>query len=165
MPSLYHHTFTPSQGESIPLSTYAGKVILIVNTATQCGLAPQFAGLEHLHQTYRDTGLVVLGFPCDQFLHQEPESDASMAHTCQIRFGVTFPLSRKIEVNGEQTDPLFADLKQALPGGFLGLLGGTIKWNFTKFLVNRQGLPVKRYAPTIDPLRIEKDIQRLLRES
>lgn len=162
MNTIYDYTFTASTGETIPLSSFKGKTILIVNTATKCGLAPQFKGLEELHKKYQEKNLVVLGFPCDQFMNQEPETDASMAEACELNFGVTFPLSKKIDVNGEHTDALFKFLKKELPGGFLGLFGKSIKWNFTKFLIAPDGKPYKRYAPTVAPHKIEKDLLKLL---
>lgn len=149
--------FTPL-GEVAPMSRYQGKVILVVNTATKCGLAPQFEGLEHLYQKYRDKGLVVLGFPSDQF-SQEPEADETMTSTCKVNFGVTFPLFRKIHVNGKTTDPVFVFLKKKLRGIF----GGRILWNFTKFLVDAEGNPVKRFAPTVKPSAIGKHIEGLLK--
>ncbi|MBN2281632.1 MAG: glutathione peroxidase [Candidatus Marinimicrobia bacterium] len=150
--------FKTPQGKEIKMSEYQGKAILIVNTATQCGLAPQFDGLEKLHQNYKDKGLVVLGFPCDQFAGQEPETNDTVEQTCKINFGVTFQLSEKIDVNGANTHPLFVYLKQNLKGIF----GSKIKWNFTKFLITPEGRPFKRYAPTVKPEKIEKDIQKLL---
>lgn len=160
--TIYDYTFTTSRGEIHPMSDFQGKVILIVNTATKCGLAPQFAELEELHERYKDQGLVVLGFPCDQFMNQEPESDETMGAVCQRNFGVTFPLSRKIQVNGTHTDPLFVFLKESLHRWYLGK---DIKWNFTKFLVTKEGIPYKRYAPTVPPLQMEDDIVLLLSKS
>jgi glutathione peroxidase len=148
------------RGNTIPMSDYKGKVILVVNTATKCGLAPQFEGLEGLYQKYKDKGLVVLGFPCNQFAGQEPESNETMAETCKVNFGVTFPLMEKIEVNGPGTHPVFQFLKRKLGG----LFGSRIKWNFTKFLIDADGRPVKRFAPVTKPESIEKNIQALLRQ-
>ena len=125
------------------MSAYIGKVVLVVNTATQCGLTPQFEGLEKLYQDYKDKGLIVLGFPCNQFGAQEPLSNDSMEETCKINHGVTFPLFEKIEVNGDHTHPVFKYLKSKLGGVF----GRRIKWNFTKFLLDRDGRPVKRFSP------------------
>ena len=144
---------TPS-GKDLPMSAYRGKALLLVNTATKCGLAPQFRELEALHQKYKDQGLVILGFPCNQFQNQEPELNETMEQSCEINFGVTFQLTEKIKVNGRETHPLFRYLKDQLPGK----LGKRIKWNFTKFLVSPEGLPVKRYAPTIKPASMEQDI-------
>lgn len=148
---------TPS-GQEISMAEFKGKVILIVNTATKCGLAPQFEGLEKLHQEYQDKGLVVLGFPCNQFLSQEPETNDTMVESCQVNFGVTFQLLEKCDVNGPDTHPVFKYLKKKLGGWF----GSKIKWNFTKFLVDRNGYPVKRYAPTVKPEAIEGEILKQL---
>jgi glutathione peroxidase len=147
-----------SRGEEQSLSAYKGKVVLVVNTATECGLTPQFEGLEKLYQEYRDKGLVVLGFPCNQFGGQEPLSNEVMAESCKINYGVSFPLFEKIEVNGENTHPVFKYLKSKL-GGFFGR---RIKWNFTKFLVNAEGKPVKRFSPVTKPEDIEPFIKPLL---
>ncbi len=143
------------------MSEYRGKVVLIVNTATKCGLAGQFTELEALHQRYQDKGLVVIGFPCNQFMGQEPETNDTMVKVCLINFGVSFLLSEIIDVNGENTHPLFAYLKKELPGG---ILGSAIKWNFTKFLITREGSPFKRYSPTTKPADIEPDIISLLEQ-
>lgn len=148
---------TPS-GQEISMAEFKGKVILIVNTATKCGLAPQFEGLEKLHQQYKDKGLVVLGFPCNQFLSQEPETNETMVESCQINFGVTFQLYEKCDVNGPNTHPVFKYLKKKLGGWF----GSRIKWNFTKFLVDKNGHPVKRYAPTVKPEAMEGEIIKQL---
>jgi glutathione peroxidase len=157
--SIYNFSFKSSEGKEISLSEYKDKVILIVNTATKCGLAPQFEELETLHKKYGEKGLVVLGFPCNQFMGQEPESNETVAGVCKINFGVTFLLSEKIEVNGKTAHPLFVYLKKELKGG---VFGSTIKWNFTKFLVARDGTPYKRYAPEVKPLSFESDIEKLL---
>src|SRR5882757_6890232 len=146
------------QGRVVPMTDYKGKVVLVVNTATQCGLTPQFAGLEKLYQEYKDQGLVVLGFPCNQFGSQEPLSNEVMEETCLVNHGVTFPLFQKIEVNGAGTHPVFRYLKRKLGG----LFGSRIKWNFTKFLVDASGKPVKRYSPVTKPEAIEGEIKRLL---
>jgi glutathione peroxidase len=140
------------------MKDFQGKVVLVVNTATQCGLTPQFTGLEKLYQTYKDEGLVVLGFPCNQFGSQEPLSNEVMEETCLVNHGVTFPLLGKSEVNGPGTNPVFQFLKKRL-GGFFG---SRIKWNFTKFLIDRDGKPVKRYAPMVKPEAMEGEIKRLL---
>lgn len=157
--SIYNFSLKSSEGEAINFSDYQGKVLLLVNTATKCGLAPQFEELEALHKKYKDKGLVVIGFPCDQFMGQEPESNETMAGVCQINFGVTFALSEKIDVNGSNTHPLFVYLKKELPGGWFG---SRIKWNFTKFIIDKNGVPFKRYAPTVKPFSIEGDIEKLL---
>lgn len=150
-------TKTPS-GKVIKMTEFKDKAVLIVNTATKCGLAPQFDGLEKLHETYGKDGLVVLGFPCNQFLNQEPESNKTVEEACRINHGVTFQLTEKVDVNGKNTDPIFKFLKDKLGG----TLGSAIKWNFTKFLVNPQGKPFKRYAPTTTPEEIEGDIKKIL---
>jgi glutathione peroxidase len=150
-------TVTPD-GKPYPFAAHKGKVVLVVNTATQCGLTPQFEGLEKLHKTYRDQGLVVVGFPCDQFAHQEPLTDDQMVETCRLNHGVTFPLMAKSDVNGPDTNPVFRYLKSENKG----LLGEDIKWNFGKFLVSRDGKTVHRYAPTTVPADLEKDVVKLL---
>lgn len=156
--SIYSFKVNTPQGKSINFNDFKGQPILIVNTATKCGLAPQFDGLENLHQQYKDQGLVVLGFPCNQFQNQEPETNNTMEESCRINHGVTFQLTEKIDVNGKDTHPIFKYLKDEL-GGFLG---SKIKWNFTKFLITAEGKPFKRYAPTTKPIKIEKDIQKLI---
>jgi glutathione peroxidase len=145
-------------GESIEMKKFQGKVVLVVNTATKCGLAPQFDGLENLHQKYKDQGLVIIGTPCNQFLGQEPETNESVEEACRINHGVTFQLTEKIDVNGSNTHPLFKFLKDKI-GGFFG---SRIKWNFTKFLVDKNGVPFKRYSPTTKPEDLEKDIEKLI---
>ncbi|WP_420935995.1 glutathione peroxidase [Alteromonas sp. A081] len=157
--TIYQHTVTSNSGENIALEQYKGKTLLIVNTASKCGFTPQYKGLESLYSKYKDRGFEVLGFPCDQFGHQEPGSDSDIAQFCEMNFGVSFPLFKKIEVNGPNESPLFTELKNDAPG----LLGSKrIKWNFTKFLVNDKGDVIKRYAPTMKPEDIEKDIVTLL---
>jgi glutathione peroxidase len=155
---FYQLTANNPQGQPVSMTRYEGKVILIVNTATQCGLTPQFEGLEQLYNKYKDRGLVVLGFPCNQFAGQEPESNENMEQTCKVNFGVTFPLMEKIDVNGPRTHPIFRLLKRRLGG----LFGSRIKWNFTKFLIDQTGLPVKRFAPVTKPAAIDPYIQKLL---
>jgi glutathione peroxidase len=145
-------------GDVLRMREFEGKAVLIVNTATRCGLAPQFKDLEALHVKYRDSGLVVLGFPCNQFQNQEPESNESMEETCALDFGVSFQLTEKIHVNGPDTHPVFRYLKEQLPGKF----GKRIKWNFTKFLVTPEGQPFKRFAPAFKPAKMEADIISLL---
>ncbi len=142
------------KGVELAIADLKGKAVLIVNTATKCGLAPQFRGLEVLYQKYKDRGLIVLGFPCNQFNKQEPETNDSMEQSCEVNFGVTFQLTEKISVNGKETHPVFRYLKDQLPGR----LGKKIKWNFTKFLITPEGLPFKRYSPTTKPELMEKDI-------
>ena len=146
-------------GRSVPLSQYRGQVLLIVNTASACGFTPQFGGLEQLHQTYGGRGLVVLGFPCNQFGSQDPGSNEQIASFCQLNYGVSFPMMAKIEVNGGGAHPLY----QWLAGEAPGLLGTkAIKWNFTKFLVGKDGKVLKRYAPTDTPASLSKDIEAAL---
>ena len=142
-------------GESCSLSDYRGKVVLIVNTASQCGFTPQYKGLESLYEKYREKGLVVLGFPCNQFGHQEPGSSDDIGSFCEKNYGVTFPVFEKIDVNGDTAAPLYQDLKSVAPG----VLGTQkIKWNFTKFLLNRRGEVIARYAPTTKPENLESAI-------
>lgn len=151
------NTKTP-QGNIINMADYKGKVVLIVNTATKCGFTPQLGGLQELHEKYSDQGLVVLGFPCNQFGEQEPESNETMVETCQINYGVTFQLTEKVDVNGENAHPVFQFLKNSLSGW----LGKKIRWNFTKFLIDSEGVPYKRYGSTTKPEKLEKDVQKLL---
>ena len=147
------------QGGTQSLDDYAGKVLLIVNTASHCGFTPQYAGLEALYQRYRERGLVILGFPCNQFGAQEPGAATEIASFCQKNYGVSFPMFARIEVNGDTAHPLYQHLKKAAPG-LLGSEG--IKWNFTKFLVNRTGAVIKRYASTQAPEAMASDIEALL---
>lgn len=155
---FYQLSARDPRGQTVPMSVYQGKVVLIVNTATQCGLTPQFEGLEKLYMDYKDRGLVILGFPCNQFGGQEPLTDDTMVETCKINFGVTFPLLEKSDVNGPDTNPIFRFLKSRLGGIF----GSRIKWNFTKFLIDRNGRPVKRFSPVTKPAAIEMYIKNLL---
>ena len=145
-------------GKPIDLSDYKGKALLVVNTASECGLTPQYAGLEELHKRYAGKGFAVLGFPCNQFGAQEPGSEKQIAQFCETRFGVTFPLFAKVDVNGDAAHPLFKHLKAATPEK------DAIKWNFAKFLVDQEGGVVKRYAPTAEPASIAPDIEALLRK-
>lgn len=156
--SFYDLSAKTPAGKEISMRDFEGKVVLLVNTATRCGLAPQFDGLEALHQKYKDQGLVVLGFPCDQFASQEPERNEDMEEFCKVNHGVTFQLAEKSDVNGAHTNPVFAFLKKELKG----LFGGAIKWNFTKFVVDREGKPVKRFAPIKKPEAMEAYIKTLL---
>ena len=156
--SLFDLSYTNPRGETVALDQYVGRPVLVVNTASQCGLTPQYEALQQLHEEFADRGLVVLGFPCDQFAHQEPGDDAAIEQFCTINYGVTFPLSTKVDVNGKATDPVFDFLKERTGG----LLGSTIKWNFTKFLVGRDGKVIKRYAPTDTPESLRKDIEAAL---
>lgn len=162
MNRVYEFEARRLDGESVSLSDWAGKVLLIVNVASKCGFTPQYEGLEALWRAYRDRGFAVLGFPCDQFGHQEPGDEAAIGAFCSTRYDVTFPLFAKIEVNGGNAHPLYRFLKSQAPG----LLGTqAIKWNFTKFLVDRQGRVVKRYAPTVEPQAIAADIEKHLAEA
>ncbi|TNE31042.1 MAG: glutathione peroxidase [Bacteroidetes bacterium] len=145
-------------GKPVSMNDYAGKTVLVVNTASKCGLAPQFEGLEALYQKYKDKGLVVLGFPSNQFANQEPGDAESISEACQLNYGVSFPMFDKIEVNGSNAHPIFKYLKSELGGIF----GSRVKWNFTKFLVDAQGKPVKRFAPTTKPEAIDKYLAKLL---
>ncbi|NER58835.1 glutathione peroxidase [Pseudomonas sp. MAFF212428] len=148
------------RGEQKTLADYPAKAVLVVNTASQCGFTPQYKGLEALWERYRERGLVVLGFPCNQFGKQEPGDDLAIAQFCELNFGVSFPLFKKIEVNGAGAHPLFAALKQRAPG----LFGSqAIKWNFTKFLLDPQTGAVSRYAPSTKPEALSGDIEKLLR--
>ena len=149
-------------GRQASLAEFAGKVLLIVNSASQCGFTPQYAGLEKLYRTYKDRGFAVLGFPCNQFGGQEPGSAAEIGAFCEKNYGVSFPMFAKIDVNGEKAHPLYRLLKKENPGLLGPLGGGAIKWNFTKFLVDRNGRIVTRYASTTKPEALAKDIERLL---
>jgi glutathione peroxidase len=155
MSNFYDLTVKTPSGQELNMADYKGKPVLIINTATKCGLTPQFDGLEKLHQDYKDKGLVVLGFPCNQFAGQEPETNDSIVEACKINHGVTFQLTEKVDVNGSDTHPVFKHLKKE-QGGFLG---SKIKWNFTKFLVNKEGEVIERYAPTTIPSKIAGDIE------
>jgi glutathione peroxidase len=159
--SFYDFKINKPSGEKIDLNNFKGKVILVVNTATKCGLAPQFKGLEDLHKKYKDKGLVLLGFPCSQFLNQEPVSNESMKDVCESDYGVTFQLTEKIDVNGSNAHQIFKHLKTKKGG----ILGNSIKWNFTKFLISREGKVVKRYSPTTRPENMEADLEHLLSKS
>jgi glutathione peroxidase len=175
--SVYDYAYTGIEGKAVPLSEYKGKVLLIVNTAGKCGFTPQYAGLEELWETYGNRGLVVIGFPCNQFGGQEPGDEKQISEFCAVRYGVTFPLSVKIEVNGEHADPLFVYLKsQKQFGGFgkgpkakmMSVMTRTkvgmpdIKWNFTKFLIDKNGEVVGRFEPTTEPASIATEIEKLL---
>lgn len=155
---IYGFHFKDSKGKTHEMSDYRNKVLIIVNTATKCGLAPQFEGLEKLYAKYKGQGLMVIGFPCNDFADQEPESNANMASACKVNFGVTFPLSEKIHVNGQDTHPLFEYLKENTTSFF----GKKIKWNFTKFVVGNTGKPLKRFSPLTKPEEIEKYLLKIL---
>ncbi|PIQ26485.1 glutathione peroxidase [bacterium (Candidatus Blackallbacteria) CG17_big_fil_post_rev_8_21_14_2_50_48_46] len=159
--SVYDFEVKTITGETTTLEPYRNKVLVIVNTASKCGLTPQYEGLEKLYRSYREQGLEILGFPCNQFGLQEPGSEAEIQSFCQLNFKVDFPMFSKIEVNGSDTHPLYAYLKDEAPG----LLGSKpIKWNFTKFLVNREGKVLKRFAPTDTPESMESEIKRALKK-
>ena len=161
MTTLYDFTVDDIKGKAVDLDRYKGKVLLVVNTASQCGFTPQYKGLEALYEKYRGKGLEVLGFPCNQFGAQEPGTADEIASFCEINYGVTFPLFAKVDVNGDNTAPVYKYLKSAKPG----LLGSeAIKWNFTKFLVNRQGDVVRRFSPRTEPAALEAPIVALLEE-
>ncbi|MHB8061622.1 MAG: glutathione peroxidase [Ruminiclostridium sp.] len=157
---LYDLTVKDAKGNVVNLSDYVGKVLMIVNTATRCGLTPQYSGLQDLYDKYKDKGFEILDFPCNQFAHQAPGTNEEIGSFCTGRFGITFRQFDKIDVNGENESPLYSWLKSQKGG----LGGSNIKWNFTKFLINRKGEVVSRYAPTKTPAAIEKDIARLLEE-
>jgi glutathione peroxidase len=159
MASIYDFEAQQIGGQTLPLSQFRGKPMLIVNTASACGFTPQFAGLEELHKRYADRGLVVLGFPCNQFGSQDPGSNEEIASFCQVNYGVSFPMMAKIDVNGAQAHPLYRWLTAEAPG----LLGSkAIKWNFTKFLVGKDGSVLKRYAPQDAPEKLAKDVEAAL---
>lgn len=158
MTSLSDFTATGIDGRDVDLSTYAGRVVLVVNTASKCGFTPQYQGLQELQDTYGEEGLTVLGFPCDQFMHQEPGDEAEIVSFCEKNYGVTFPMFAKIDVNGDAAHPLYRWLREEKGG----LLGGGIKWNFTKFLIGRDGRVIDRYAPQTKPESIAGDIERAL---
>ena len=158
MASIYDFKALNNKGSEVDFADFKGKVLLIVNTASKCGFTPQYDGLEALWKKYKDQGLVVIGFPCDQVAHQEPGSDAEIAEFCRLNHGVTFPLMSKIEVNGEGAHPIYKYLKSETKG----LLGGAIKWNFTKFLISRDGTRIERFAPMAKPESLEDKIKALL---
>jgi glutathione peroxidase len=156
---VYNFSATSLDGRKIPLRTYQGKVLLVVNTASECGFTPQYQGLEELYERFRDRGLVVLGFPCNQFGGQEPGDAAAIGTFCRKNYGVSFPMFDKIEVNGPRTHPLYRWLKQSAPG----LFGSeAIKWNFTKFLVDRKGNVRARFAPVTKPAALIPEVEALL---
>jgi glutathione peroxidase len=157
--NVFDFQATSLDGKPVDLAAYRGKPLLIVNTASECGFTPQYAGLQSLYDQYRDRGLVVLGFPCNQFGKQEPGSEVQIAEFCEKNYGVTFPMFAKVDVNGDDAHPLFKYLKQE-KRGVLGTEG--IKWNFTKFLVDKEGKVVERYAPQTKPEEIAEDIETLL---
>ncbi len=157
--SVYDFKVKSNKNEEVELSNYKDKVLLIVNTASKCGFTPQYAGLEELYKKYKDQGLEVLAFPCNQFGAQEPGSNEEIASFCDLQFNISFPLFDKVDVNGSETHPLFEYLKEQAPG----LLGSKkVKWNFTKFLVSKDGTQITRFAPTSKPESLEDDIKKLL---
>jgi len=158
MTSLSDFSATAIDGTETDLSTYDGQVVLVVNTASECGFTPQYEGLQKLQEEYADRGFTVLGFPCDQFGHQEPGDEAQIADFCDRTYGVSFPMFAKVDVNGDDAHPLFGWLRQEKGG----VLGSKIKWNFTKFLLGRDGQVVDRYAPTTKPEQLREDIEREL---
>ncbi len=156
--SFYDYNAVSLQGKETEMSSFGGKVVVVVNTASKCGLTPQYEGLETLYKKYKDKGLVILGFPCNQFGNQEPGGEKEIQEGCLINYGVTFPMFSKINVNGDQAHPLFKYLKKELPG----TLTKNIKWNFTKFVIDKDGKPVKRFSPTTKPEKMEAVIASLL---
>lgn len=158
MTKIYDFDVKALSGEVRSFSDYEGKVLLVVNTASKCGFTPQYEALQTLYEKYRDQGLVILGFPCNQFGGQEPGAESQIKQECLINYGVTFPMFSKVDVKGRDAEPVFSYLIKQLPG----LLGNDIKWNFTKFLISREGKPMKRYAPTTKPFAMENDIIKLL---
>ena len=157
--SFYQFTAKSLSGKDVNMDVYKGKTILVVNTASKCGLTPQFEGLEKLNQKYKDKGLVILGFPCNQFLNQEPGDEKSISEGCLLNYGVSFPMFSKIEVNGKNAHPIYKYLK----GELSGLFGSKIKWNFTKFLIDSTGKPIKRLSPTTVPEKIDKYLEKILK--
>ncbi|MEJ8306738.1 glutathione peroxidase [Saccharibacillus sacchari] len=157
--SVYEYEARTSKGNEVKLSDYQGKVVLIVNTASKCGFTPQFQGLQELYDKYHDRGLEILGFPSNQFMEQDPGSNEEILEFCQINYGVQFPMFEKVDVKGDNAHPLFRYLSDEAPG----LMGSkAVKWNFTKFLIDKDGKPVKRFAPQTSPDQLEKDIEKLL---
>ncbi|EEH97855.1 MULTISPECIES: glutathione peroxidase [Clostridium] len=156
--SFYEYSAKNIDGKEINMSDYKGNVILVVNTASKCGFTPQLKDLEELYKEYKDSGVEILGFPCNQFLNQEPGENKEVKNFCQINYGVTFNMFEKIDVNGSNTHPIYKYLKEQEKG----LLTKDIKWNFTKFLIDKEGNVIKRYSPTTSPLKIKTDIEKLL---
>jgi glutathione peroxidase len=158
MKTVHDFSVRMTNGEVKSLKEYEGKPLIIVNTASKCGLTPQFQGLQELYDTYKDRGLEILGFPCDQFNNQEFDNIDETTQFCQLNYGVTFPILAKVDVNGDKADPLFIYLKEQKKG----LLSKNIKWNFTKFLVDQNGQVIERYAPTTEPDKMKHDVEKLL---
>lgn len=161
MKTIYDFTAKSNSGEDVDFRKFKGKVLLIVNTASDCRFTPQYEGLENLYEKYKDAGLVVIGFPCDQFGHQEPGDEAEIAEFCKLNFGVSFPLMKKIEVNGISAAPIYKFLKKRASG----MSCGKIKWNFTKFLVSRDGTIINRFGPARRPEDIESSIVKMLEQA
>ena len=157
--SIYNHKVKYRTGKALSLGAFEGKVMLIVNTASKCKFTPQFAGLEELNQDFKDQGLQVLGFPCNQFANQDPADDQTIKNFCQANYGVSFPIFARVHVNGKQAHPLFSLLKKSARGVFWSK---RIKWNFTKFLVDHEGTVIRRYAPSTKPEKLRQDIEQLL---
>ena len=155
---FYELNASSLQGKNVSMEEYKGKVVVVVNTASKCGFTPQYEGLEKLYKDYKDKGLVILGFPCNQFGNQEPGSEKDIAEGCLLNYGVSFPMFSKVFVNGENTHPVFSYLKNELKG----TLGNNVKWNFTKFVIDRNGIPVKRFAPITKPESMKDTIEQLL---
>ena len=159
--NFYQFSAKSLQGKEVGMDQFKDKTVLVVNTASKCGFTPQYAGLEELYEKYKDKGLVILGFPCNQFANQEPGDEKEIANECLINYGVSFPMFSKVDVNGKNAHPIFKYLKNELGG----TLGKSIKWNFTKFLIDSEGKPVKRFAPIVTPEKIEPEIAQLLEQS
>lgn len=157
--SIYSFSAKTLQGKEISMENYKGKVVIVVNTASKCGFTPQYADLNTLYNKYKDHGLVILGFPCNQFGNQEPGNAKDISEGCLINYGVSFQMFDKVDVNGKDAHPLFKAIKQQLPGIF----GKRIVWNFTKFIFDTNGKPIKRYAPITSPLKMENQIRKLLK--
>jgi len=157
--TFYNLSAKSLQGKEISMESYKGKTILIVNTASKCGFTPQFEGLENLYEKYKEKDFVILGFPCNQFGNQEPGDEKSISEGCMLNYGVTFPMFSKIDVNGDDTHEIYKYLKKELKG----LIGGKVRWNFTKFLINSEGKPVKRFSPTTKPEKIDQYLTKLLK--
>jgi glutathione peroxidase len=156
--NFYQFNAMSIQGKEISMDTYKGKVVVVVNTASKCGFTPQYKGLESLYQRYKEKGLVILGFPCNQFGNQEPGSEKEISESCLINYGVSFPMFSKITVNGDNAHPIYKYLKNKLPG----FLGKSIKWNFSKFLIDANGTPVKRFSSSTIPEKLVNDVEKLL---
>lgn len=157
--NLYSFTVKDAAGKDVSLEQYKGHPVVVVNVASKCGFTPQYKGLEELYQSYKDQGLVILGFPCNQFGSQEPGTDSEIQQFCSLNYGVSFPVLSKVDVNGKQTAPVYEWLKESAPG----LLGTEmIKWNFTKFLIGKDGEVIKRYAPNEEPVKMADDIKKAL---